>query len=431
MNKLSASLEILHILETNGFEAYIVGGTVRDLALGLHFNDVDIATSASPGEILSLFAEAKIIGDGQLCTVVIPQEKGWAVEVTPFQGAGLLDDLGRRDFTINAMAMNRFGELIDPFGGLLDLTRRVVRFNGRPEDRIKEDPIRCIRLFRFAATLRGFVIDDLAWKATLENLPLFQEVPYERIGKEIYKALGGNFYSFMEALEVAGYLPLILPEIYALKGVPQDPGFHPEGDVYEHTKLCVKNAEALTSVSEIKAAAMFHDIGKPLALKEDDGRIRFMGHEKLGGSLSIEIMKRWAWPSPFVKAVSSLVRWHMIPLISLAPRRIPKLYLEYGKRWLDGLFLLSYIDITSSNGDYSSWTKNREIALSCMFKFSGKEKLISGKDVMDILKIEQGPQVGLILSEIQGLIAEGKIKDRSEAINFLKAKREMMNDERN
>jgi len=430
-NKLLASCDILRTFELNGFEAYIVGGTVRDLVLGVPFNDVDIATSARPREILNLFPEAKVIGDKQLCTLILPQEGGWAVEVTPFQGDGLLDDLSRRDFTVNAMAMNKAGELTDPFGGLLDITKRVVRFNGLPEDRIKEDPVRCIRLFRFAATLRGFVIDDLSWRATLENLSLFQEVPYERIGKEIYKALGGNFYSFLEALEAANYLPLVLPEVYALKGVPQDSNLHPEGDVYEHTKLCVKNAETLTNMSKLKAAAMFHDIGKPFALKEEDGRIRFIGHEKFGGSLSVEIMKRWAWPSPFVKAVSSMVRWHMVPLISSAPRRIPKLYLEYGKRWLDDLFLLSYIDITSSNGDYSAWIKNREIALSCMFKFSGKEKLISGKDVMDILKIDQGPKVGSILAEIQGLIAEGKIKDRGEAIDYLKAKREVMNGGRN
>lgn len=418
-DKLSRSCDVLRLFRENGFEAYIVGGTVRDLILGSHFTDVDIATSAQSKDIMDVFPGAKMVGNEPFCTLVIPQE-GWTIEVTPFQGDTLFDDLSRRDFTINAMAINFVGELVDPFGGLQDITKRIIRFTGSPGDRIKEDPIRCIRLFRFASTLKGFSIDGPSMEEAKESLPLFENIPPERVGKEVYKVLRGSPFRFLELLHDTGFLAPVLPQIYALKNVSQDPYLHPEGDVYEHTRLCIKNAEILTNRIDVRAAALFHDIAKPNTIKEEEGRIRFIGHEKDGGKLAKEIMTRWAWPSYFVRSVAAMVRWHMVPLISSAPRRIPKLYMQYGRSWLDGLFLLSYIDITSSNGDYTNWMENREIALSCVFKFSGKRKLISGRDVMDILNIEQGPEVGRILSSIYELMARGKIKSRDDALNYLK-----------
>ena len=171
-DKLSRSCDVLRLFRENGFEAYIVGGTVRDLILGSRFTDVDIATSAQPKDVMDIFPEAKIVGNEPFCTLVIPQE-GWTIEVTPFQGDTLFADLSRRDFTINAMAMNFVGELVDPFGGLQDITKRIIRFTGSPGDRIKEDPIRCIRLFRFASTLKGFSIDGPSMEEAKESLPLF------------------------------------------------------------------------------------------------------------------------------------------------------------------------------------------------------------------------------------------------------------------
>ncbi|NLI43073.1 MAG: CCA tRNA nucleotidyltransferase, partial [Synergistaceae bacterium] len=175
-DKLSRSCDVLRLFRENGFEAYIVGGTVRDLILGSRFTDVDIATSAQPKDVMDIFPEAKIVGNEPFCTLVIPQE-GWTIEVTPFQGDTLFADLSRRDFTINAMAMNFVGELIDPFGGLQDITKRIIRFTGSPGDRIKEDPIRCIRLFRFASTLKGFSIDGPSMEEAKESLPLFENIP--------------------------------------------------------------------------------------------------------------------------------------------------------------------------------------------------------------------------------------------------------------
>lgn len=418
-DKLAKSCDILRLFEKGGFEAYIVGGTVRDLAMGSPFGDVDIVTSAKPMDIASLFPEAKKVGHDPLCTFVIPQD-GWTVEITPLQGEVLSEDLSRRDFTINAMALNRFGDLYDPFGGMEDLVNKVLRFTGSPRERIEEDPVRCIRLFRFASTLREFEVSHSSMDAVRESLSLFKDVPLERIGKEIYKALRGSPFTFLKLLEDTGFLASTLPCVYALRGVPQDPQFHPEGDVYEHTKLCLKYAEKITKRCDVRAAALFHDIAKPYTMKEDEERLRFIDHEKKRGALAKEIMGQWAWPAYFVKKVSALVRWHMVPLISTAPKRIPRLYLEYGKVWLDGLFLLSYIDISSSNRDYSKWVENRQIALSCLFKLSDDEKLISGRDVMDILKIEEGPEVGRIIFEIYEMMAKGDIKSREEAIDYLK-----------
>ena len=185
-DKLAKSCDILRLFEKGGFEAYIVGGTVRDLAMGSPFGDVDIATSAKPMDIASLFPEAKKVGRDPLCIFVIPQD-GWTVEITPLQGEVLSEDLSRRDFTINAMALNRFGDLYDPFGGMKDLVNKVLRFTGSPRKRIEEDPVRCIRLFRFASTLKEFEVSHSSMNAVRESLSLFKDVPLERIGKESTK----------------------------------------------------------------------------------------------------------------------------------------------------------------------------------------------------------------------------------------------------
>ncbi len=409
--EIRTALEWLNVLESAGYEGALVGGAVRDLFLGLPITDVDIATSAPLEEVTRLWPGAKMVGKPPLQTAFL-QCGTVPVEFCSYCGFSLDHDLARRDFTVNAMAMTRLGTLVDPRGGEKDLTRRRLRFNGRASDRLQEDPVRAIRLFRFAATLPLFTVAPDSESACRDpNLPLeLSRVPGERLGRELLKAMEGDIGLFLDLLSGTGLLGTVLPEIEALKGVEQDPEKHPEGDAYLHTRLCLDTVQKLTPDPSVRAAALLHDVAKGTCLT---------GHEKEGASLVRRMARRWAWPQEFSENVESLVRWHRIPSAPWPEEGMTPQMRAYGGEWVERLFVLGYADVLAGSGRLMFWMENRARALAGLFRLEQAGRLLDGLEVMEILELAEGPRIGEILFALDEAVAAGEVSTPGEARAWL------------
>ncbi len=285
-------------LRARGFQAYFVGGCVRDPLLGIEPQDYDIATDARPPQVLDAFPRAEQVGAH--FGVVLVREGGAEVEVATFRSDhSYLDgrhpervefetdprqDVLRRDFTINALLQDpATGEVLDFVGGREDLGRRTIRAIGEPEQRFREDHLRMLRAVRFAARL-GFTIEPATMEAIRRLRPLIRSVAAERIRDELARILteGGARRGF-EMLDESGLLLEILPEVAAMKGVEQPPEFHPEGDVWIHTLLMLEQMRAPSLT--LALGVLLHDVGKPPTFRVAD-RIRFDGHVEAGTAMA-------------------------------------------------------------------------------------------------------------------------------------------------
>jgi len=418
--EIQTALEWLLALETEGYEGALVGGAVRDLFLGLPITDVDIATSAPLDVVLRLWPGAKPVGKPPLQTALL-QCGGIPVEFCSYCGFSLEHDLARRDFTVNAMAMTRLGTLVDPRGGEKDLTRRRLRFNGKASERLQEDAVRAIRLFRFAATLPLFTVAPDSESACRDpELPgRLARVPGERLGREIMKALEGDIGLFLDMLNGTGLLGVVLPEIEALKGIEQDLEKHPEGDAYLHTRICLDTVQKLTRDPATRAAALLHDVAKPHCSSEEDNRIHFTGHEKEGAGLAREMARRWAWPQDFSETVANLVRWHRMPCAAWPEGGVAWQIRSYGGEWLERLFLLGYADVLAGSGRLMPWMENRARALAGLFRLEQAGRLLDGREVMEILDLPEGPKIGEILARLDEAVARGDVSTPAEARSWL------------
>lgn len=418
--EIKAALEWLLALENEGYEGALVGGAVRDLFLGLPITDVDIATSAPLEVVLRLWPGAKPVGKPPLQTALL-QCGSVSVEFCSYCGFSLEHDLGRRDFTVNAMAMTRLGTLVDPRGGEKDLTRRRLRFNGKASERLGEDAVRAIRLFRFAATLPLFTVapDSESACRDPELYRMIARVPGERLGRELMKALEGDIGLFLDMLNGTGLLGAILPEIEALKGIEQDPDKHPEGDAYLHTRLCLDTVQKLTPDPAIRAAALLHDVAKASCASTEDEPGCFTGHEKDGADLVREMARKWAWPQEFAEVVTSLVRWHRMPSAAWPEGGMARQIRAFGGEWLERLFVLGYADILAGSGRLMPWMENRARALAALFRLEQAGRLLDGREVMEILGLGEGPRVGEILAKLDEAVASGEVSTPAEARSWL------------
>lgn len=413
---LDKALSLARHIERRGYETVIVGGAVRDLWLGLPLHDVDLATSASIETLASLFPQGHSLGHPPLTTFLVPWQEH-TFEMVSWNGRGLRDDLARRDFTINAMALTTEGETLDPFCGREDLSAGRLRFNGPPTKRLSEDPVRAIRLARFSATLPDFRIPDEDLRAVRQaSKDLLRRVPPERIGSEFRKSLDGDLPLFLDLLDKMGILNQALPEADPLKGLSQNPLFHPEGDVLTHTLLAVRAACSLTRDPAVRAAAMLHDIGKAHCASVDGN---FYGHESVGADQARNRMVLWAWPKPLVDAVTLLVRRHMLPILSPAPHALLKLARRHGLKLVNRLFSLSLADLRASGGSQANWQANRTAFLQGQIQLSKGALPLSGHEVMDVLQIPEGPAVGKALAALEEAVADGMVTNASEAHHFL------------
>src|SRR5579864_9201739 len=331
---------IVETLRQRGFQAYLVGGCVRDLVLGREPKDYDVATNATPEQVMGIFPETYAVG-AQFGVVLVPAPDGdgasdvgmaepakaLAVEVATFRSdIGYSDgrhpdevrfsqdpreDVARRDFTINGMLLDpESGEVLDFVGGRKDLHDGVIRTIGDPERRFAEDKLRMLRAVRFAARFE-YAIEPATFAAIEKLAHEIQVVSRERVRDELTRMLTeGHARRAFLLLDESGLLREVLPEISAMKGVEQPPEFHPEGDVFVHTLLLLDHLPHPCPAT-LAWGALLHDVGKPATFRVAPDRIRFDDHVDVGVKIAQEICRRMRFSNDDTEQILALVDNHM------------------------------------------------------------------------------------------------------------------------
>src|SRR5213592_2912338 len=318
--------KVAEILRDRGHIAYFAGGCVRDMVRGLTPKDYDIATDARPENVQSIFQ--RTVAVGAHFGVIIVLEDGFQFEVATFRSDDAYidgrhpsavrfsspeEDAKRRDFTINGMFYDPVAEeVIDFIGGRSDIAAKLVRAIGDPAQRFAEDRLRMLRAVRFATAL-DYKIDSQTWEALLASAPSIHQISAERIRDELVRIfLSPNRLRGWDLLDSSGLMRAILPELEAMKGVLQPEQFHPEGDVFQHTRLMLQLLPAKVSVP-LLFAVLFHDVAKPVTATVDNtGRIRFNDHDRIGAQMTEAIMRRLRFSGTQIEVTVEIVRQHMV-----------------------------------------------------------------------------------------------------------------------
>lgn len=425
---------VVERLQNAGYAAFYAGGCVRDALLGIEPKDYDIATSARPEEVRRLFKRTVAVGAhfGVICVL----EGGHEFQVATFRSdEAYIDgrhptgvtfstpqiDAERRDFTVNGMFFDPVrGEVIDYVHGREDLAAGLLRAIGDPAQRFREDRLRLLRAVRFAATL-GFGIEAETWKAVRANAAEIHAVSAERVREELVRIFTspGRVRGF-DLLDASGLMRQVLPEIEPLKGCEQPPQFHPEGDVYVHTRRMLELLPPQTS-APLAFAVLLHDIGKPATYSLDpaEGRIRFSGHDKLGAEMTRAIMERMRFSRDEIDATVEAVANHMV-FKDVKSMRVAKLKRFMASPHFDDELELHRVDCASSHG----MLDNYEFLLRKREEFANEPlippPLVTGRDVL-ALGWKPGPRIGEILEAVQTRQLEGTLTRREEALAWLKA----------
>ncbi len=424
-----AARRIVEKLRLHGHEAFFAGGWVRDFLLRRPAQDVDIATSARPEEVLRLFPRATAIG-AQFGVVQVRSYRR-AFEVATFRSEGSYldgrhpssvtfsgprEDALRRDFTVNALFYDPIaGKVIDFVQGKPDIRRRIIRTVGAAQNRFKEDRLRLMRAVRFACNL-DFQIEAQTWAAILELAPGIQLVSHERIRDELLKILTGRAPGGgLDLLHESGLLVQILPEVEAMRGVAQPPEYHPEGDVFVHTRTALDLLRKPTAV--LALGTLLHDVGKPptFSVKE---RIRFDGHVELGARMAGEICRRLRMSNEETDQVVDLVLHHL-RFMSVHEMRESTLKRLFQKPNFPDHLELHRVDCLSSHGDLTAY-------LYCKRRYDEftnapppPPPLIKGQDLIDA-GYRPGPLFREILNAVEDLQLEDHVHSREEALEFVR-----------
>ena len=421
-------------LQEAGHTAYFAGGCVRDELLGVAPKDYDIATDAIPAEVQKLFPKSHAVGAH--FGVIVVREGTENFEIATFRTDGSYGDgrrpdkvefstpeldAQRRDFTVNGMFLDPVtGKVIDFIGGLEDLRDRRLRAIGDPAARFREDHLRLMRAVRFATVL-GYDIEPDTWAAVVANSESITRISAERTRDELVKILlHPQRMRGFDLLAESRLLFHIIPEMEALQGCTQPPEFHPEGDVWIHTRLMVGLLPQSVSVPLV-LSVLFHDIAKPATWRCDpaEGRIRFNGHDKLGAEMTESILRRLRFSNEVIEATVEAVANHM-KFMHIQDMRTSRL-----KRWMasptfpDEL-LLHRADCLGSNG----LTDNYEFVLAKQDEFASAPvippRLLDGHALMN-LGYTPGPALGEILTAVQDAQLEGVIRSKEEAVAWVTA----------
>jgi len=426
---------ICETLRRNGHQALLVGGCVRDLLLGRQPADYDVATDASPERVIELFPESVPVG-AQFGVVLIPREN-WKVEVATFRSdVGYSDgrhpdsvvytrtaqeDVQRRDFTVNGLLMRHdTEEVLDYVGGQADLKAGIIRAIGDPALRFAEDKLRMMRAVRFAARF-GFHIETATFEAIRSRAQEIRHVSAERLREELTKLLTeGAARRGFELLDEAGLLQQVLPEIAAMKGVEQPPQFHPEGDVWIHTRMMIEMLPAGSSPT-LAWGILLHDVGKPPTFKsaaETGDRIRFDGHVGVGVKMAEEICRRLRFSNEDTEQILALVENHM-RFADAAQMRTSTLKRFARLRRFEEHLELHRIDCVSSNGRLEAYDYVRKFFLETPPEQVRPQRLLTGED-LKTMGYQPGPAFTEILQAIEDGQLEGQLKTREEAFDFVR-----------
>jgi tRNA nucleotidyltransferase/poly(A) polymerase len=429
----STARAIAQCLRSAGHVAYFAGGSVRDLVRGQVPKDIDIATDAKPEVVQKLFPRTYAVGAH--FGVIVVLEDRFQFEVATFRSDGVYldgrrpvevhfataeEDAARRDFTINGMFFDpEKNEVIDYVGGKADLDRQLVRAIGDPAQRFAEDRLRMLRAVRFATVL-GFEIDPATWNAIVANAVSIKEISAERIREELMKIfLSPNRGRGWDLLDASGLMKTILPELEEMKGCEQPPQFHPEGDVFKHTRIMLGMLPPEVS-PPLVLSVLFHDIGKPpTATVDEDGRIRFNGHDRIGAEMTERIMERLRFSRAEIDATVEAVRQHMV-FKDVPNMRVAKLKRFMARPTFTDELELHRVDCASSH----AMMDNYEFLLAKKEEFANEPiippPLVRGDDLIS-LGMKPGPKFGEILEAVETRQLEGALKDREEALEWVKA----------
>ncbi len=440
-NAKQHAAEIVRILRERGHRAYFAGGCVRDLLLNREPADYDVATDATPRQVMQIFPQTFAVGE-QFGVVLVPEPKPVTdddarrstVEVATFRSdVGYSDgrhpdevrftsdpreDVLRRDFTINGMMLDpATNEILDFVGGRDDLTAGIVRAIGDPNRRFAEDKLRMLRAVRFAARF-DYRIDSATMEAIQTLASQIHQVSCERVREELTKMLTeGCAQRAFQLLDATGLLREVLPEIAAMKGVAQPPQYHPEGDVFVHTLLLLEKLPAGASKT-LAWGALLHDVGKPPTFRVAPDRIRFDGHVEIGVEMAAEICHRLRFSNDEADQILALVGHHM------RFGHVQRMKQSTLKRFLrlpafDEHLELHRIDCLSSHGQLDSYDYMREQLRSLPLEAIRPTPLITGRDLIEA-GYEPGPRFKEVMTAVEDAQLEGRLTSREEAMEFVR-----------
>lgn len=419
-NKLPEEvIKLFKKFKEHKFQLLVVGGAVRDILMNRLVTDWDFTTDATPEEILQILPEG--FYDNKFGTVGLEVNKGNIYEITTMRKEGIYkdsrhpievswtknieDDLTRRDFTINAIALSENNEFVDPFNGKDDIKNKIIKAVGDPNLRFEEDALRLMRAVRIATQLE-FEIEKETFLAISKNAERIGDIANERIRDELFKILESmNPYIGITKLREAGLLQIIFPELEKCFGIKQEGPKHDRiYDIGQHSLLALK----FTSSSDplVRLAGLLHDIGKPDTFKTDStGNVTFYNHDFIGGKIVLKIAKRLNLSNKQTDKLFKLIRWHMFTVsedqTDSAIRRFIK---NVGIENLDDMFAVRIGDrLGGGTPTETSWRmeKFQERIKEVLNKpFSISDLKINGKDVMEVLNIKPGPKVGEILNKL-------------------------------
>lgn len=434
----ATATRIVRRLREAGHEAFFAGGCVRDRLLGRAAHDIDVATSAHPEEVQKLFP--RTVAVGAQFGVIVVLEDGMEFQVATFRADGIyLDgrrpesvtfttaegDAQRRDFTVNGLFFDPVeGKVLDFVGGEADLRAGIIRCIGNPADRFREDKLRLLRGVRFAATL-GFQIDPSTWRALRELAPSIPDVSAERIRDELVKIfLHPSRLRGFDLLDESGLLAILLPEVTRMKGCEQPPEFHPEGDVFVHTRLMLSLLPETVSIPLV-FSVLFHDIGKPAAFQRDEtGRIRFNGHESLSAAMTEKIFERLRFSNAQAEAAVAAVQNHMA-FKDVQHMRVATLKRFLARPTIDDELELHRVDCLGSHG----LLDNHAFLQAKREEFSREPlippPLVTGRDLIS-MGWNPGPLFKRILDAVQVRQLEGSLTSREEAMVWVASRRELV-----
>ena len=423
----------INLLQSAGFEAYAVGGCVRDSLLGKTPNDWDITTSAKPEDMKSVFAEFHCIDTGIKHGTVTVVIDGEPLEITTFRLDGEYEDnrhpksvtftsdlgadLGRRDFTVNAMAYSKKTGTVDLFGGQNDLKNKIIRCVGDPDRRFNEDVLRILRALRFASAL-DFEIEEKTAQSLLKNCALLGNISEERIAKELLKLVCGKGAKRI-LTDFAPVLFEILPELQPMYKNSHDNPHHCY-DIYEHTLIAV---ESIDPELTLRFAMLLHDCGKPAVKKFDEnGVAHFYGHQRISAEISAQILARLKVSNKFRDEILFLVsnhdRWELYENTEKMPRYLSK----FGLDGVLNLLKVMRADVLAQSPEYryrldqiadaEEIAKNLAAQKPCL---SLRELQINGRTLMDI-GIPQGRKLGAVLAQLLDEVIDGETKNTQEAL---------------
>jgi poly(A) polymerase len=467
--KFEAAVRIARTLRDAGYEAYLAGGCVRDLLLGHEPKDYDVATSATPDVVLGMFARTFAVGahfgvvlvqDEEICAADAEGEKA-VTEVATFRSDGAYsdgrrpdevkytgsaeEDVQRRDFTINGLLLDalraaemqaagpsaslRFAEddsetdalrlaVIDHVGGLADLDAGIIRAIGRPERRFEEDQLRLLRAVRFAARFR-FEIEPATMAAMRRLAAKVQGVSRERVRDELTRMLTeGKARGAFELLDETDLLVQVLPEISRMKGVAQPKQFHPEGDVWIHTRMLLEQLEPGCALT-LAWGALLHDVGKPSTFREAPDRIRFDGHVEVGAAIAAEICRRFRFSNEETRQILALIENHM-RFADAQRMKASTLKRFFRLENFEQHLALHRMDCMAASGNLDHWNFVRERYEAMPEEAVRPAPLITGRELI-AAGYTPGAQFKQMLNAVEDAQLEGAIATADEAMAWVRS----------